>query len=414
MATIDPRERRAGIRQRLAWMASRADLATAVGRRESGFLYRPRELVIDADHAEQLGDYLDEEFGAKEADGVPVHHDRKYGRRARQALDGLGLVHLELPDGLDVVRAVDLLRHAAAARGFRADVSPNHAYVTDQNRHFWPAALPEPTAAAVPSAEGDAGQGVVVGVLDTGVVRGAFDDRVRPDPNDYDPGVVGDVIENGQGGHGTFVAWQVLRVAPGATIDPEATCDGHGVTNDVEIAADLGEIGSRARIVNLSLGGYTQDNLPPPALARSLAACQARHGDDVVFVASAGNDGTSQPSWPAAFKHVIAVAAVDRDRDPAPFSNHGSWVDCCALGVDIDDFYVDGSLDLPDGTHRRFDGKARWSGTSFAAPRVSGAIAAKLATGVTTSARVAAAMVLAEARHLPAPAHRSYGRFIAT
>jgi hypothetical protein len=69
---------------------------------------------------------------------------------------------------------------------------------------------------------------------------------------------------------------------------------------------------------------------------------------------------------------------------------------------------------LPDGTRREFDGKARWSGTSFAAPRVAGAIAVKLASGVTNSARVAAAMVLAEAPHLPAADNRDYGRFIET
>jgi subtilisin family serine protease len=414
MTPMDPRDRRAAIRRQLAWLSGRPDMAVAVGRRESGFLYRPREIVIDAAHAAALGQYLDEEFGVREFAGDTSHHERKYARSPRAALDAMGLVHLELPDGLDVVRAVEFLRHAGHAQGIRTDVTPNHVYVTDQNRHFWPATLPEPTDAAVSVPEGDAGRGVVVGVLDTGVVRGMVDGRVRPDDNDYDLGVEGDRITNEQGGHGTFVAWQVLRVAPGVTIDPEATCDASGVTNDVEIAADLRELTARARVVNLSLGGYTHDNIAPLALARALAECQARMGDDVVFVASAGNDATSQPSWPAAFKDVVAVAAVDRERRPAYFSNYGSWVDCCALGVDIDDHYVTGTLAVADGSSRRFAGKARWSGTSFAAPRVAGAIAAKLASGATASARVAAAMVLAESRHLADPADRFYGRFVET
>jgi len=410
---MDPTDRRAAIRHRLEWMAGRPDLAAAVGRRESGFLYRPREIVIDEDHAGQLGRYLDEEFGARQFAGDSSHHERKYARSPRAALDAMGLVHLELPDGLDVIRAVELLRHAGHAQGFRVDVAPNHVYVTDQSRHFWPATLPAPTEATVTLPEGDAGRGVVVGVLDTGVVRGMVDGRVHPDANDYDPSVENGTITNDQGGHGTFVAWQVLRVAPGVTIDPEATCDSSGVTNDVEIAADLRELTARARVVNLSLGGYTHDNIAPLALARALAECRARLGDDVIFVASAGNDGTSQPSWPAAFKDVVSVAAVDSGRQPAEFSNFGSWVDCCALGVDIEDHYVSGRLATPDGP-RDFDGRARWSGTSFAAPRVAGVIATKLASGATTSARVAAAMVLAEARHLPDPSHRFYGRFIET
>ena len=47
------------------------------------------------------------------------------------------------------------------------------------------------------------------------------------------------------------------------------------------------------------------------------------------------------------------------------------------------------------GNRQRFKGWAAWSGTSFAAPHVAGRIAGVLGSGTTTSARVAAASVLA-------------------
>ena len=65
-------------------------------------------------------------------------------------------------------------------------------------------------------------------------------------------------------------------------------------------------------------------------------------GDDVVVVASAGNEGTTQPWYPAAATGVIAVGAVTKlpprsgRGDPAErasFSNHGPWVDCATAGV---------------------------------------------------------------------------------
>jgi subtilisin family serine protease len=125
-------------------------------------------------------------------------------------------------------------------------------------------------------------------------------------------------------------------------------------------------------------------------------------------VAAAGNNAQGRPFWPAAFKHVIAVGAVDtRKGDPtrAAFSNFGDWVDCCAPGVGVRSTYVTGDwrLDAPgdDGSIEQFDGWACWSGTSFAAPQVTAAIAAKM-LGTALTPRQAAHAVLAEATlHLP-------------
>lgn len=102
----------------------------------------------------------------------------------------------------------------------------------------------------------------------------------------------------------------------------------------------------------------------------------------MVVVASAGNAADNRPSWPAAFDHVVAVAAVTRTADgvvPADYSNFGPWVDACAEGARVSTF-VDGTSELPGAAPVQFTGFARWVGTSFAAPHVAGHLATLMTT----------------------------------
>jgi subtilisin family serine protease len=193
-----------------------------------------------------------------------------------------------------------------------------------------------------------------------------------------------------EAGHGLFICGLVHRAAPGLVIDPGRVLDTTGAGDDASIAAELAE--TRARVVNLSLGGYTEDDAPPPALSNALAA----RGHDVVVVAAAGNNGSTRPFWPAAFKHVVAVAGYDStgaEPVPAEFSNRGPWVDVAAPAVKLRSAYVNGVWPLLDGEEeaRRFYGWAGWSGTSFAAPQVAAELAGRLsaAAGDRTARQVA-------------------------
>ena len=101
-------------------------------------------------------------------------------------------------------------------------------------------------------------------------------------------------------------------------------------------------------------------------------------------MASAGNDGTSQPQYPAAFDGVIAVGAVGPD-GPTPWTNYGDWVDACAPGADLNSSFF-AKFDGPEPRVNtvdpdRFEGWATWSGTSFAAPVVVAAIAREMVLG---------------------------------
>lgn len=166
-------------------------------------------------------------------------------------------------------------------------------------------------------------------------------------------GTVGAVGNNGLGIAG--VAWNV-KLMPLKFLG----ADGSGFTSDAIRALDYARVNG-ARIVNNSWGGggYSQ------AFSDAIERYRQSGG---IFVAAAGNSGSdndSRPSFPASYPqdNVLTVAATN-DRDQlASFSNYGfGSVDIAAPGVSI-------LSTAPGGTYRVA------SGTSMAAPHVSGAAA---------------------------------------
>jgi membrane-anchored mycosin MYCP len=249
----------------------------------------------------------------------------------------------------------------------------------------WPARRPEP------------GRDVRVGLLDTQLSE--------------NPWLAGGYIASAEGliqpasssgllpataGHATFVAGLILRRAPGAELDIRPVLDAAAlgdVWDAARLIADLA--GSGIDVLNLSFGCFTDDGQPPLALARAIGLVSP----EIVVVAAAGNydhadltEGLTRttPVWPAALDAVVAVGASDGNGKPASFSPDLPWTHFLAPGVDVESTYLSGrvSTESPDAQGRHattggqaFDGWARWSGTSFAAAAVSGAIAARTVPG---------------------------------
>jgi subtilisin family serine protease len=162
-----------------------------------------------------------------------------------------------------------------------------------------------------------------------------------------------------------------------------------------------------AQVINLSLGLETDDDEPPIALEAAVEIISERW-PHVLLVAAAGNFGHDKPCWPAAFKGVTAVGGLDRRLKPAIWSSFGSWVDCSTIGEAVLSTYVEGVEEGPDDPNDPNDRPdeypenawAIWTGTSFAAPQVSGAVA-QLAQDRGISPRDALALLLFGLPHLP-------------
>ncbi len=95
------------------------------------------------------------------------------------------------------------------------------------------------------------------------------------------------------------------------------------------------------------------------------------YSQGVIVVASAGNNSSIVPCYPACYDHVIAVAATDSKDKKASFSNYGDWVDIAAPGVDV--------LSLRGvATHMGTEYGEKTtilSGTSMSCPHVAGVLA---------------------------------------
>lgn len=136
-----------------------------------------------------------------------------------------------------------------------------------------------------------------------------------------------------------------------------------------------------AMIMSNSWGGKGEDSQLFKAELRKVQE------KGILFVAAAGNDGTNndiKPHWPSnhrttefrgkRFDNVLSVAASDNQDAPADFSNYGhETVDVFAPGVAIVSTYPQGLTEKGRAPY------ATMSGTSMAAPYVSGIAALMMA-----------------------------------
>src|SRR5262245_35284127 len=191
-------------------------------------------------------------------------------------------------------------------------------------------------------------------------------------------GTVGAVGDNGIGIVG--VNWHV-KILPLKLADASGDLDVAAAVEAIDYAVSMG-----ARVINASWG--TSDD--SQALREAIASADSA---GVLFVAAAGNDHKDNDfftDYPSGYDlpNIVAVAATDRFDRLAFFSNFGATtVDLAAPGVDV-------YSTVPGGY-------AIYSGTSMAAPHVSGVLALILGRFPTMSAAEAKAVLLSNVDVLP-------------
>jgi hypothetical protein len=308
------------------------------------------------------------------------------GDDAKSDVGNLGFVVLDeqrlVSLGLRITRLrVPRQMTAPAARTLLASRYPG--ILVDVNAIYRPQgqlSLPPPDYPAklirwgsVPAA---CGQGIRMGMLDTAVdaatpglsgaaivQRSFLPAGAKTASTEHGTAVAAILVGQRSGSGSGLLPGAELTVASVFGADP----DGVPIGDVMALAGGLDWlVSSSVPVINMSFAG--------DANAVVALALQRVVEDHAIVVAAAGNGGPSAPpAFPADAPGVIGVTAVDNRSQPYAEANRGDYIDFAAPGVRI---WTPGPMAA--GSYH--------TGTSFAAPFVTAAVAARLAGGATADA----------------------------
>ena len=224
------------------------------------------------------------------------------------------------------------------------------------------------------------GAGVVVAVIDTGIIDGGpdgihgllegydyfSDDADTTDEFWHGTHVAGTIAQNTGNGIGVAgLAWNA-EIMPIKVTDENADTSTSVVVDGINHAIDNG-----ADVINMSAGFREYS-----ALIESAAADAYNSG--IFFAAAVGNDSSMQIDFPAANDGVVAVSSIGPSHELSSIANYGSELDLVAPGEDIlQELFTWRRGYASDGYFRY--GAA--TGTSMAAPHVAAAAALLMSVG---------------------------------
>lgn len=215
------------------------------------------------------------------------------------------------------------------------------------------------------------GKGITIAVLDTGCDHHPeLKERIIGGQNFTDDDGGNPDIFLDYNGHGTHVAGTIaaqennqgiIGVAPEANLLIVKVLNRIGAGQyDWIIKGIHYAIEQKVDIISMSLGGQ----LDVPDLHEAIKKAIAHN---ILVVCAAGNEGdgdenTDEYAYPGHYNEVISVGAINHERNPTDFTNSHKQIDLVAPGKEILSTHLNGKY-------------ATLSGTSMAAPHVSGALA---------------------------------------
>lgn len=173
--------------------------------------------------------------------------------------------------------------------------------------------------------------------------------------------------------HGTFVAG-VLAAKTNNSIGIAGIAGGDNSAGSIVIPYQTGAITSNiisaindavdegAKVINMSFGGPNSSSVE--------TAIQNAYIHGVTMVCASGNSYSPYLYYPASSQYTIAVGATNKNNQRVSFSNYGTGIDLVAPG----DTIYSTKYDATNNTNTYGSD----SGTSYAAPQVSGTIALML------------------------------------
>lgn len=276
-------------------------------------------------------------------------------REDRLATIGVSMAVLDLKRQI----AADDLRRVLQERGVKVSLSRNSTYQMAEGARVYAGAMvgadiAKPCPLAAPATIGlvdgpvEKASSALVGVEI--LAHSVLEEGDEPATPDHATALAGLIASPGSA---TFPP----GVAPGAKLllaVAFANRNGRNLAQMDKIAAALDWLaGQGAGIINLSLTGPPNDTLA--YILRNFA------DSGLILIASVGNEGTDQVSFPASDPNVLGVSAIDAAGRLYPQANKGPEVDFVAPGVDL----------LVDEGERR----AYRSGTSYASAVATGVVA---------------------------------------
>jgi len=250
---------------------------------------------------------------------------RQIGGTLIDSQPDLGIYQIRLPENSDVPSIIDRIRDQVSLE----EAEPNYAYP-----------LPTPLVAAESGGSEQTfsdvsvpGGRVPVAILDTGMMADAgleeFILASKDVLNPEDP--ISDSL-----GHGTqmaLIAAGVIRpngvsigsdthtpIIPIRSFDDNGFTSNFNIMDSIDFALDHG-----AKVLSLSWGSETHSDFLESAM--NYASSKG-----VMIVASAGNEPTGKPVYPAAYSSVMGVGAIGKEGKPWESSNFGDFVTIYAPG----------------------------------------------------------------------------------